>query len=156
MTGMGAGNAGAEGDVRAEGKNPLPPAIDLIGIDKSFGPVHANRAVSLRVDKGTIHGIIGENGAGKSTLMSILYGFYEADAGRITVGGRDVRIRNSNDAIAAGIGAAIQLLVMLGHQRLSWWPIHPLAFPISCGWGEGEHGEGAARPSAAACLSFDR
>src|SRR5690606_21777681 len=47
-------------------------AIELKGIDKSFGLVHANRDINLKVRKGTIHGIIGENGAGKSTLMSIL------------------------------------------------------------------------------------
>ena len=47
-----------------DGGSPL--AIELIGIDKRFGPVHANRAINLRVEKGTIHGIVGENGAGKS------------------------------------------------------------------------------------------
>ena len=56
-----------------------PPAIELIGINKSFGAVHANNNVNLVVERGLIHGIVGENGAGKSTLMSILYGFYEAD-----------------------------------------------------------------------------
>ena len=50
----------------------LPTAIELKKIDKRFGPVHANKAIDLVVEKGTIHGIIGENGAGKSTLMSIL------------------------------------------------------------------------------------
>lgn len=52
-------------------------AIELKGIDKSFGAVHANKNINLQVHKGTIHGIVGENGAGKSTLMSILYGFYQ-------------------------------------------------------------------------------
>lgn len=56
------------------------PAIELKGISKAFGPVQANKDISIRVMPGTIHGIIGENGAGKSTLMSILYGFYKADA----------------------------------------------------------------------------
>ncbi len=74
---------------------PLPiPAVELIGIDKSFGAVHANRDVSLKIAKGTIHGIVGENGAGKSTLMSILYGFYEADRGAIKINGKPTRIRN--------------------------------------------------------------
>ena len=67
-------------------------AIELKGIDKSFGPVHANRDINLRVRKGTIHGIIGENGAGKSTLMSILYGFYQADRGDILVDGKKTAI----------------------------------------------------------------
>ena len=56
-------------------------AIELIKINKRFGAVHANRDIDLKVKRGTVHGIVGENGAGKSTLMSILYGFYEADAG---------------------------------------------------------------------------
>ena len=80
-----------------------PPAIELRGIDKRFGAVHANRAVDLVVPKGTIHGIVGENGAGKSTLMSILYGFYEADAGDIYINGNKTRIRSSSQAIAAGM-----------------------------------------------------
>ena len=97
----------------AEGETLLPPAIELHGIDKSFGPVRANRDISLNVAKGTIHGIIGENGAGKSTLMSILYGFYEADGGSIAVLGQGVRIRNSNDAIAAGIGMVHQHFMLV-------------------------------------------
>ena len=47
-------------------------AIELRGIDKSFGSVHAVRGVSVRIERGSITGIVGENGAGKSTLMSIL------------------------------------------------------------------------------------
>ncbi len=57
---------------------------------------------------GTIHGIIGENGAGKSTLMSILYGFYKADAGEIFIAGKKTEIPDSQAAIAAGIGMVFQ------------------------------------------------
>ncbi|RAP41246.1 heme ABC transporter ATP-binding protein [Rhodovulum viride] len=84
------------------------PAIELRGISKAFGPVRANRDISLVVQRGTIHGIVGENGAGKSTLMSILYGFYKADAGEILIGGRPVQIGDSQDAIRAGIGMVFQ------------------------------------------------
>ncbi len=84
------------------------PAIELRGISKSFGPVQANRDISLRIMPGTIHGIIGENGAGKSTLMSILYGFYKADAGTIHIAGRETLIPDSQAAIAAGIGMVFQ------------------------------------------------
>ncbi len=80
-----------------------PPAVELRGIDKRFGTVHANRAVDLIVERGHIHGLIGENGAGKSTLMSILYGFYTADSGEILIGGQPVKIADSKDAIVAGI-----------------------------------------------------
>ena len=63
--------------------------------------------------KGSIHGIIGENGAGKSTLMSILYGFYRADSGRIEVDGRAVEIASPADAIAAGIGMVHQHFMLV-------------------------------------------
>jgi simple sugar transport system ATP-binding protein len=84
------------------------PAIELRGISKSFGPVQANKDISIRVMPGTIHGIIGENGAGKSTLMSILYGFYKADAGEIFIDGRKTEIPDSQAAIRAGIGMVFQ------------------------------------------------
>jgi simple sugar transport system ATP-binding protein len=84
------------------------PAIELKGISKAFGPVQANKDISIRVERGTIHGIIGENGAGKSTLMSILYGFYKADAGEILIGGKPTQIPDSQAAIAAGIGMVFQ------------------------------------------------
>ncbi|SIQ78111.1 nucleoside ABC transporter ATP-binding protein [Rhizobium sp. RU20A] len=88
-------------------------AIELRGIDKSFGLVHANRDINLKVRKGSIHGIIGENGAGKSTLMSILYGFYQADRGEIIVDGKPVAIRDTNAAIAAGIGMVHQHFMLV-------------------------------------------
>jgi len=88
-------------------------AIELKGIDKSFGLVHANRNINLKVRKGTIHGIIGENGAGKSTLMSILYGFYQADHGDIVINGQKADIRDPNAAIAAGIGMVHQHFMLV-------------------------------------------
>ena len=89
------------------------PAIELTGISKRFGAVAANRDVTLAVERGTIHGIVGENGAGKSTLMSILYGFYEADSGTIAVGGKPVTIRSPREAIAAGIGMVFQHFMLV-------------------------------------------
>ena len=86
----------------------IAPAIELKGISKAFGPVQANKDISIRVMPGTIHGIIGENGAGKSTLMSILYGFYKADAGEIFIAGKKTDIPDSQAAIAAGIGMVFQ------------------------------------------------
>jgi len=83
-------------------------AIELRGISKAFGPVQANKDISVAVPKGTIHGIIGENGAGKSTLMSILYGFYRADSGEILINGTPTAIPDSQSAIRAGIGMVFQ------------------------------------------------
>ncbi|MGX8012074.1 ABC transporter ATP-binding protein [Mesorhizobium sp. ORM8.1] len=88
-------------------------AIELVGINKSFGAVRANRDINLEVTRGTIHGIVGENGAGKSTLMSILYGFYQADSGEIRVGGKPASIKTSNDAIALGIGMVHQHFMLV-------------------------------------------
>jgi ABC-type uncharacterized transport system ATPase subunit len=84
------------------------PAIELKGISKAFGPVQANKDISMSVAKGAIHGIVGENGAGKSTLMSILYGFYKADAGEIFINGKKTEIPDSQAAIRAGIGMVHQ------------------------------------------------
>ena len=91
----------------------VPVAIELRKICKSFGAVRANRDINLRVEAGTIHGIVGENGAGKSTLMSILYGFYQADSGSILINGQPVRIHNSRDAIANGIGMVHQHFMLV-------------------------------------------
>ncbi|RWK66710.1 ABC transporter ATP-binding protein [Mesorhizobium sp.] len=88
-------------------------AIELIGINKSFGAVRANRDINLEMARGTIHGIVGENGAGKSTLMSILYGFYQADSGEIRVGGQPASIKSPNDAIALGIGMVHQHFMLV-------------------------------------------
>ncbi len=100
----GAGNSAVSSDI---------PAVELIGIDKRFGQVHANRDVTLAIGKGSIHGIVGENGAGKSTLMSILFGFYHADRGEIRIGGRDVKIKSSADAIGHGIGMVHQQFMLI-------------------------------------------
>ncbi|NND93017.1 MAG: ABC transporter ATP-binding protein [Granulosicoccus sp.] len=88
-------------------------AIELQGISKRFGAVLANRDIDLRVERGTIHGIVGENGAGKSTLMSILYGFYQADSGKVLINGSPVSIHNSRDAIASGIGMVHQHFMLV-------------------------------------------
>ncbi|MBC2771313.1 ABC transporter ATP-binding protein [Rhizobium sp. AQ_MP] len=89
------------------------PAIELIGIDKKFGAVHANKNINLTVAKGSIHGIIGENGAGKSTLMSILYGFYQADHGSIQIDGKPITIKDSQTAISSGIGMVHQHFMLV-------------------------------------------
>ena len=84
------------------------PIIELKSIYKSFGSVQANKNISLKINAGTIHGIVGENGAGKSTLMSILYGFYQADKGTIIIEGQKVSITDSQTAIDRGIGMVFQ------------------------------------------------
>ena len=91
----------------------VQPAIRMQGIDKSFGPVRANRGASLEVIPGEIHALVGENGAGKSTLMRILGGLMKPDAGKLEVNGRDVTGWSTNDAIAAGIGVVHQHFMLV-------------------------------------------
>src|SRR5258708_13664658 len=87
--------------------------LELKNITKTFGNVTANDDVSIKVEKGTIHAIVGENGAGKSTVMRIAYGFYNADSGEILVDGKVVAIRNPHDAIAHGIGMVHQHFMLV-------------------------------------------
>ncbi len=87
--------------------------LELRNITKTFGSVTANNDVSIKVEKGTIHAIVGENGAGKSTIMRIAYGFYKADSGEILVDGKVVSIKNPHDAIALGIGMVHQHFMLV-------------------------------------------
>ncbi len=88
-------------------------AIELLGINKHFGPVHANKDIDLKIKRGTVHGIVGENGAGKTTLMSILYGFYTADSGEIRIDGKQVVINDSSHALELGIGMVHQHFMLV-------------------------------------------
>ena len=78
--------------------------IELHRIQKYFGSVHANDGVSLSIEEGTIHGLLGENGAGKTTLMKILSGYQSYDSGEIDVDGKQVRFGSPAESILAGIG----------------------------------------------------
>jgi general nucleoside transport system ATP-binding protein len=83
-------------------------AVELRHITKRFPGVIANKDVSIKVETGTVHALVGENGAGKSTVMKILYGMQRPDSGQILVNGKEVRFKNPNDAIDAGIGMVHQ------------------------------------------------
>jgi ABC-type uncharacterized transport system ATPase subunit len=84
------------------------PAVELRNISKGFPGVIANRDISMSVEPGTIHAIVGENGAGKSTLMKTLYGLHRPDSGTVAVHGQVVDFRSPSDAIDAGIGMVHQ------------------------------------------------
>lgn len=87
--------------------------IELRNITKRFGAVLANDRVTIKVEPGTIHSIVGENGAGKSTAMRIAYGFYTADSGEILINGQVQEIRTPHDAIANGIGMVHQHFMLV-------------------------------------------
>ncbi|MCD8490064.1 MAG: ATP-binding cassette domain-containing protein [Desertifilum sp.] len=78
--------------------------VELHHITKRFSQVLANDRISLTVEAGSIHGLLGENGAGKSTLVKILSGFIAPDTGEIWIDGQPVKYRTPAGAIAAGVG----------------------------------------------------
>jgi len=85
-----------------------PPRLELKNISKQYPAVKANDNVSLTVQPGEIHAILGENGAGKSTLMKIVFGAVQPDEGTITIDGQTVAIRNPHEAKANGIAMVFQ------------------------------------------------
>lgn len=102
--------------------------LELRDITKRFGSLVANDHISLTVEPGEIHCLLGENGAGKSTLMNVLYGLYQADEGQILLDGQTQHFTGPGDAMRAGIGMVHQHFmlipvftvaenVMLGHEQ---------------------------------------
>ncbi len=107
-----------ENATRAAGEAAPPPRIEARGVARSFGPVRANRDVSLAARRGSVLAVIGENGAGKSTLMRMLYGLDRPDAGEILVDGEVVRFTSPRDAIKRGIGLVQQELAIVPELTL--------------------------------------
>ena len=97
----------------------------LRDITKRFGTLVANDRISLTVEPGEIHCLLGENGAGKSTLMNVLYGLYQADEGEIELDGTVQRFAGPGDAIAAGIGMV--------HQHFMLIPVFTVAENVMLG-----------------------
>ena len=85
-----------------------PPRLQLSGISKRYPGVVANSDISLSVQPGQIHAVLGENGAGKSTLMKIIYGSVKPDAGGMAIDGQPVQVRNPQQARALGISMVFQ------------------------------------------------
>ncbi len=82
--------------------------IEMLNITKVFPGIKANDNITLQLQQGEIHALLGENGAGKSTLMSILFGLYQPDGGKIKIKGEEVKIHNPNDANNYAIGMVHQ------------------------------------------------
>ena len=80
----------------------------MLHITKEFPGIKANDDITLQLRRGEVHALLGENGAGKSTLMSVLFGLYQPEQGTIRKNGKEVQIRNPNDANALGIGMVHQ------------------------------------------------
>lgn len=101
-------------------------AIELLNITKRFPGVIANKDVSVYVEEGEIHGLLGENGAGKSTIMNILYGMSKPDEGKMRLYGKDVEFNTPMDAIQQGIGMV--------HQHFMLMPDETVLRNIILGW----------------------
>lgn len=91
----------------------MPSVLELHDITKQFPGVLANDHISLTLNQGEIHALLGENGAGKTTLMNVLYGLYTPDEGRISVRGESVEIHSPGDAIRRGIGMVHQHFMLV-------------------------------------------
>ncbi len=91
----------------------MPYAIELLNIKKRFARTLANDDVTLKVEEGTIHALVGENGAGKTTLMETLYGLYQPDSGTIRIHEKEVSIKSPHDSIRLGIGMVHQHFMLV-------------------------------------------
>jgi len=100
--------------------------LELRGITKRFGTFTANDAISLTVEPGQIHCLLGENGAGKSTLMNVLFGLLHPDEGEILIDGEPVRFTNSGEAVRRGIGMV--------HQHFMLVPVFTVAENVVLGF----------------------
>jgi simple sugar transport system ATP-binding protein len=95
------------------------PAVEMRGITKYFPGVIANNNIDFTVEKGEIHGLLGENGAGKTVLMSILYGLYHANEGEIYLNGTRVNIDSPAIAMNLGIGMVHQHFMLIPSLTVS-------------------------------------
>ncbi len=91
----------------------MNPAVQMLGITKSFDGLLANDDIDFTVEKGEIHGLLGENGAGKTVLMSILYGLNRPDRGKIIINGEEPASYNTSTAIKLGVGMVHQHFMLL-------------------------------------------
>jgi ABC-type uncharacterized transport system ATPase subunit len=83
-------------------------SLETVGMTKIFGPLVALEDVSIQVEAGSFHALLGETGAGKSTLVKCIMGFYSADRGQVLLNGHEAPISNPRDARACGIGMVYQ------------------------------------------------
>src|SRR5215218_5628480 len=96
-----------------------PPELAVEGLTKAFPGTRAIDDLSLSVEGGEVHAVIGENGAGKTTLLMVLSGVYAPDAGRMLMRGEEIAFARPQDAQAAGIGTVFQELSLIGRLTIA-------------------------------------
>ena len=89
--------------------------LEIHGLNKHFGPTHANKNIEFTLRRGEVHGLIGENGSGKSTLLSQIAGLYRRDSGEMRVNGEVYDPHSPLDANAHGISMVMQELGVVGN-----------------------------------------
>ena len=116
------------------------PALELLGIHKRFGPVHALHGADFTLAPGEVHALLGENGAGKTTMMHVAYGLVHPDAGEVRVHGVVRRVPSPRAARALGIGMVHQhftsipaLTVAENVALAAGWPVAPGALHARVG-----------------------
>ena len=87
--------------------------LELKGIKKSFGGIHALKGVDFQLKEGEVHALLGENGAGKSTLIKIITGVHQADEGQIFIDGKQTAVHSPIEARSLGIAAIYQELSLI-------------------------------------------
>src|SRR5882757_4598827 len=97
----------------------MPALLEMRGISKSYGPVHANVDIDLTVMAGSIVGLLGENGSGKSTLMKILFGMVRPDQGAIVFKDRELPHGSPRAALRAGIGMIHQHFTLVNAMTVA-------------------------------------
>ena len=100
--------------------------LELRGITKRFGTFTANDEISITVEPGQIHSVLGENGAGKSTLMNVLFGLLTPDEGEILIDGEATKFADSGQAVRRGIGMV--------HQHFMLVPVFSVAENVVLGF----------------------
>ncbi len=86
----------------------IEPLLEIRGINKRFGGLHALSEVSLAINQSEIYGLIGPNGAGKTTLFNVLTGLYQPDDGSFTFNGRNLFRAKPHVVVASGIARTFQ------------------------------------------------
>src|SRR5579863_5727088 len=100
--------------------------VEMREVTKRFGTFTANDKISVTVEPGEIHCLLGENGAGKSTLMNVLFGLLHADSGEIRIDGEPVTFADPGEAIRHGIGMV--------HQHFMLIPVFTVAENVVLGF----------------------
>lgn len=107
------------------------PVFEIAGVSKRFDATQALDDVSLFLNSGEVHALVGENGAGKSTLIKIMTGIYPPDAGQMQMSGESYAPRNAAEAQLRGVAAIYQEPsvfpdlsvaenIFIGHQDRGW------------------------------------